>query len=183
MTSSTSATSSASAPAASPKKQKNQPQGLIRWGAVGPFVIVVALIYIYFAFFFDMHAKHLLQTLATRGNGAEVDISRVHTSFWKASLEIDDIQVTNHDEPIKNSIEIGSIRWHMLWDALLRGKIAIDEASILDIRIGTVRKTPGRVLPLTLRRRNPKLNSFGSKRSIVFSKSSPEICWVTLRAF
>ena len=130
-----------------PPKKALKKQGIVRTGVVGPFIIVFAIVYIYFAFFFDLHAKHLLASLASRANGAEVDIASLHTSFWKASLEVKDIEVTNHEQPEKNSIEIGRVEWRMLWDALLRGKIAIEDASILEVRIGTQRKKPVYVLP------------------------------------
>lgn len=139
--------SSSAQPPTAPTNKTLSKSGPIRTGLVAPLMLLLVLVYIYFAFFFDLNAKHLLMSLASRANGAEVDIAHLHTSFWDASLEIRDIQVTKHDEPAKNSIEIGRVEWHMLWDALLRGKIAIDTASILEVRIGTVRKHVGFVLP------------------------------------
>ncbi|CAN5440700.1 hypothetical protein BH10BDE1_BH10BDE1_06010 [soil metagenome] len=136
-------------PSAKPVKVKKQkkPKGPIRWEAITPLAIVVAIIWAYFFFFFDTHARRGLEYVATQANGAEVNIGNLKTSFWNASLEVNDIQVTNASTPAKNVIELGTMRWQMLWDALLRGKIAIEDASILEIRIGTVRKHPGRVLP------------------------------------
>jgi uncharacterized protein (TIGR03545 family) len=60
---------------------------------------------------------------------------------------MNDIQVTDLDHPAKNKLQIGKIHWRMLWDALLRGKVAIDDASMLEIQLGVPRKRPGRVLP------------------------------------
>ena len=137
--------SNTSSEAAKPKVKK--PKGPIRTGAVAPFLIFFALVWAYFFFFFDTHLRHGLEYVATNGNGAEVDIARVHTSFWSASLEIDKIEVTDALVPTKNKIQIGQVRWTMLWDALLRGKVAIEEASILDVAIGAPRARPGRVLP------------------------------------
>lgn len=134
-------TSTVKAPKAKKKK------GPIRTEAVIPFLIVLALVWAYFFFFFDNHVRHALEYVGTQANGAEVDIESVHTSFWNASLEINSIQVTSAKEPNKNTIQIGHMRWKILWDALLRGKIAIDDASILDIAAGAPRAKPGRVLP------------------------------------
>lgn len=129
-----------------PKKVKRA-KGPIRWEAIAPLSIVVLLIWAYFFFFFDAHARRALEYVGTQANGAQVDIADLDTSFWKASLEIRGIEVTNAENPETNFIEFGSMRWKMLWDALLRGKIVIDDASILDIRLGTKRAKPGRVLP------------------------------------
>ena len=129
-----------------PKKPKKTP-GPIRFEAIIPFGVVVALIWAYFALFFDSHARLALQKLGTDANGAEVNIGHLKTSFFNASLEIRKIQLTDAERPTHNSLEIGSIKWKMSWDALLRAKVAIDEASILDIALGTKRSSPGYVVP------------------------------------
>lgn len=125
------------------KKEKS----FIRTEAVVPFFIIVAIIYIYFALFFDMHARHLLEYVGTRANGAEVNIGYFKTSFFDASLDMGNIEITNVEKPTENKFEVGQVKWKMLWDALLRGKVAIADASVLDIRLGTQRKHPGKVLP------------------------------------
>ncbi|HRK06870.1 MAG TPA: TIGR03545 family protein [Pseudobdellovibrionaceae bacterium] len=130
---------------APPKKKKSQ--GPIRFEAIIPFTIIVALIWAYFALFFDTHARIALQKLGTDANGAEVNIGHLKTSFFNASLEIQKIQLTNPDRPTHNALEIGAIKWKMSWDALLRAKVAIDEASILNIALGTKRTSPGYVVP------------------------------------
>lgn len=129
------------------KKKAPKKKGPIRWEAVIPFTIFVLIVWAYFFFFFDTHLRHGLEYVGTQVNGAEVNIGRLKTSFWNASLEMDKIQVTDLDQPAKNKVQIGKVRWKMLWDALLRGKVAIDDASILEIAIGAPRAKPGRVLP------------------------------------
>ncbi len=129
------------------KTKKPKRKGPIRWEAIVPFAIFVALVYIYFALFFDSHLRKGIEFIGTHANGAEVNIDDVDTSFWGASLQIKNIQVTDVDEPQKNKVQIGEIKWRMIWDALLRGKIAVADAGILEVGIGTPRKTPGRVLP------------------------------------
>ncbi len=124
-------------------------KSIIRYEAVIPFLIVAAIIYLYSALFFDTHARRLLEYGATRANGAEVNIGSFSTSFFKASLDMGKIEITDGDKPTHNKFEIGQVKWNLLWDALLRGKVAIEDASMLDIRLGTQRKSPGRVLPVS----------------------------------
>lgn len=126
---------------------KKRRSGFIRWEAIVPFFIVVALVWAYFFFFFDSHIRRALEYVGTQANGAEVNIASVRTSFWNASLDINKIQLTDGSDPIKNKIQIGQMKWAMLWDALLRGKIVIREASILEIAIGVKRDRPGYVVP------------------------------------
>ncbi len=127
---------------ASPKAK-----GPFRTGALVPSLIFLALIYGYFFFFFDGHLRRGIEFAATRIHGAEVNVGSVHTSFLRATFRLQDLEVTNKEKPELNLVQIGDIRFGMLWDALLRAKIAIDEASVLDIRTMTKRKKPGYVIP------------------------------------
>jgi len=122
-------------------------QGAIRFEAVIPMAIVVGLVVLYFSLFFDSHLRRGLEYAATQGNGAEVDIGRVKTSVFGASVLIADVQMTDPEQPQQNRVQIGELRFRMLWDALLRGKIMIDEAVIEDVQIATARQRAGYVLP------------------------------------
>lgn len=125
-----------------PKKQ-----GPIRFEAIIPLAIVIALIALYFTLFFDGHLRRGLEYVGTQANGAEVNIASLDTSVWDASMVVGGIEMTNPEQPQRNRVEITAINFHMVWDALLRGKVVIDEASILDMQIDTPRKHPGYVLP------------------------------------
>ena len=122
-------------------------KGPMRTGAVVPTLIVIALVGVYFSFFFDGNLRRGLEYAGTHINGAEVNVARVATSFIHAKLEINDIEITDKNHPERNTIQVGAIKFQMMWDALLRAKIVVDEASILDIQALTVRKHPGYVLP------------------------------------
>lgn len=122
-------------------------QGAIRFEAVIPLAIVVGLIVAYFSLFFDAHLRRGLEYAATQANGAEVDIGRVKTSVFDASVLIADVQMTDPEQPQQNRVQISELRFRMLWDALLRGKIMIDEAVIENVQIATARQRAGYVLP------------------------------------
>ncbi|MFH0934946.1 MAG: TIGR03545 family protein, partial [Pseudomonadota bacterium] len=122
-------------------------QGPIRFEAIVPLAIVVGVTVAYFSLFFDAHLRRGLEYAATQANGAEVDIGRVKTSVFEASLLIAGVQMTNPEQPERNRLQIGEIRFRMLWDALLRGKVMIDEAAIEDVQIDTPRQRAGFVLP------------------------------------
>ncbi|WP_413290379.1 TIGR03545 family protein [Bdellovibrio sp. HCB337] len=128
-----------------PKVKK--PQGPIRWNAVIPFAIICALVFAYFHFFFDLHLRKTLEWGGYKAVGAEVNIGKLDTSFFKASLRIQNIEITDAEKPAQNMLEIGDIRWGMSWDALLRAKILVNEAIIENIQFATTRKHPGKVAP------------------------------------
>jgi len=128
-------------------KKPVKKQGPIRVEAVVPMLVVVGLIVLYFSLFFDAHLRRGLEYGATQANGAEVNIGRLQTSVFKASMLIGDVQMTDPLQPQRNRVQIGEVRFGMLWDALLRGKVVIDEATIEDVQIDTPRKQAGKVLP------------------------------------
>lgn len=131
------------------KKQKKaaKPKGPIRFEAVIPAAVFAVLVFCYFKFFFDNHLKWLIETAGTKGNGAEVDVGYVKTSFLGGDFSIGGIQVTDADEPSKNLVEIGRMNFKFLWDALLRMKFVAENASIENIQVNSPRKKPGFVLP------------------------------------
>lgn len=126
----------------SPKKK-----GILRWEAIIPFAIFCALVGAYFHFFFDSHLRKAMEWGGYKAMGAEVNVAKVETSFFKASLLIHGIEITNAEKPTHNSLEIGDIRFSMLWDALLRAKIVINEAAVEQIKFNTQRKHIGKVKP------------------------------------
>ena len=130
------------------KIKKKKKKGPIRFEAIIPIAIVFLLFFAYFKFFFDIHLKAGMEMGGTYANGAEVNIGSLSTSFFNASLDIRDIQVTNKEAPTHNVLQIGTIQFKALWDALLRGKVVIPLAGVTDIMINTTRKRPGRVLPV-----------------------------------
>lgn len=128
---------------AKPQKKK----GIIRWEAIIPFAIICAIIGLYFHFFFDTHLRRALEWGGYNAVGAEVNIANLETSFFNASLRIQGIEVTDAERPTHDSIKIGDIRFSMLWDALLRAKVVVNEAAVEQIEFGVLRKKPGKVKP------------------------------------
>ncbi len=127
-----------------PKKKK----GPIRTEAVIPFLIVVLLTWVYFHFFFDFHLKKTFEFAGYHLLGTEVDIDKLETSFIKGTFRVQGVEVTNSEKPTHDMVKIGDIRFGVLWDALLRAKVVVDEMAVEQIEIDVPRKTPGRVKPI-----------------------------------
>lgn len=129
------------------KEKKNKKKGPIRFEAIIPVVILCTLTFAYFSYYFDKHLKSLFEYVGTQANGAEVNVGSVNTSFIKGSFDLNELQVTNVERPNLNSIEIQNIHFKFLWDALLRMKFVVDDASINNVQMLKPRKSPGKVLP------------------------------------
>jgi uncharacterized protein (TIGR03545 family) len=133
--------------ASNPTTTKKKSKGPIRFEAIIPFTIVAVVIWAYFHFLFDRNLKSVLEMAGYQIVGAEVNIASLETSFWKANLRIQGIEVTNSEKPSHNSIKIGDIRFGLLWDGLLRARFVVNEMAVEQIEFATQRKRPGKVKP------------------------------------
>ncbi|MCM2351426.1 MAG: TIGR03545 family protein [Bacteriovoracaceae bacterium] len=129
------------------EKKKEKKKGPIRFEAIIPVVVLSTITFLYFTFYFDHHMKKLIEYVGTQANGAEVNVDGVRTSFIRGSFDLDRLQVTDPERPTHNSIEIGNMHFQYLWDALLRMKFVVDDASINNIQLLKPRTSPGKVLP------------------------------------
>lgn len=127
--------------------KKPKKLGPIRTGAVVPVTVIFVLSYLYFAFMFDAHLRRGIEWVGTMVNGAEVNVADVRTSFWGGSFALHGLQVTDKSKPAQNIVQIGRIHFQFMWDALLRAKFVVDDASIENIQALVPRKSPGYVVP------------------------------------
>ena len=109
--------------------------GPIRWGAVIPFLIITGIPFLYYSIFFDSHFAFLIEKVGSKLNKAPVIVEKVESSFRHGSIKISKIAISDKDNSSIDSLRIGSIRFKMLWDGLLRAKIVIDEASVNRIEL------------------------------------------------
>lgn len=129
-----------------PKKAPKK-KGPIRWEALVPVTVIAILGYAYFTWYFDNHLRKVVEYVGTQANGAEVNVAGVRTSFLRGSFDLDGLEVTDKELPSQNLISINNIHFQYMWDALLRMKFVVDDASINQIQVYSKRKSPGRVLP------------------------------------
>lgn len=121
--------------------------GIIRWSAIGPLVLILGGLSVYGVLFLDHHLRWGLEWGLTRANGAQVDVGHLSTSLWRMELEIRAIEATDKTTPSRNGWALDRVYWKLSGDALLRGKLVIEESSITGIALNSARKKPGRVLP------------------------------------
>lgn len=143
-------------------------KGPIRWGAVIPFTIFVLIVALYTHFFFDLHLRKTMEWGLGRALGSEVNVAELETSFWNAHLRIAGIEFTDAEKPQRNSLSIGEIRFGMLWDALLRAKVVVNEAVIEQLEFAKPRKTPGWVAP-------PELPKMDDGKSSALAKEADQM--------
>ena len=126
-----------------PKKQKKK--GPIRFEAIIPVCVIAALFAAYGHFFFDDHLKKGLELASSYAYGAEVNIKHIDISLFSGSIKIDEVQVTDSEMVERNLVQIGQMRFSLLWDALLRAKFVIKDAAIEGLQFHSPRKRPGKI--------------------------------------
>jgi len=104
---------------------------------------VVAAIVIFFTIF----ANPLLESAAEMGLesifDAKSDIDNFRLSILKFEISMRKITVANRDKPMTNLFEMGKTRISLKPQAILRGKIYIEEVRADTIRFGTARTVSG----------------------------------------
>lgn len=129
------------------KNKKPKKQGPIRTGLVIALIAFGILGWAYGKFLLDRNLKSIIELVGTSVNGAEVNVGSVTTSFIDGSFQLRNLQITDKEQPTRNLIQIGAIKFHFIWDALLRAKFVVDESSIEEIQLHATRKKPGKVTP------------------------------------
>ncbi|MEZ4873256.1 MAG: TIGR03545 family protein [Bdellovibrionales bacterium] len=124
-----------------PKKAK----GPIRFEAIIPTILITVLVGAYMTYFFDANLRSGIEWVGSRVHGAEINIANISTSFINGNMQIDGIQITDKTKPEQNMLQIGQIRFGLVWDALLRAKFVVSDAAIEGIAIHAKRKRPGQI--------------------------------------
>lgn len=127
----------------------------MRWKALIPTVIVVALVALFFTFIFDGLLKRGIERVGAAANGAKVELDGLHTSFIHMDMTLTRLQVTDPANPMTNSVEIGALRFGLAPKPLSWKKFVVERAEITGIRTGTPRKTSG-ALPQSRREAQAK---------------------------
>ena len=110
------------------------------------------------AVFFTIFANPLLGRAMEKGLEAifeaKADVSQFRLSLIQFNISVRKITVANSDSPMKNLFEMGTTRIKLRPQAVLRGKIYIEEIRADSIRFGTDRTVSG-----ALPRRPPKVKT------------------------
>lgn len=134
-------------------KQKKK-SGPIRWNAIISVSAFVALLAIYFYFFFDLNVRMAAEWAAYKALGVEVNIDDFKSSFVHGKASIGRIQITDAKEPAYNSIEFSNIKIDVNMDALLRLKAVIEDITVDGVQFKSKRKSPGKVAPPPIEKPN-----------------------------
>jgi len=142
---------------------------MIRWSGLIVFIVIVGLITIFSLFFLDGIIKGIIEGRASLAVGAKVEIGDLKSKIFGLRVDIQNLQVANPEEPMRNSVEIGSLAFDLAAAPLLKKKIVIERMKVLDLAWNTPRKTSGALPPrlqkkLEARKKPSELGAKAEKR-------------------
>lgn len=91
-------------------------------------------------------ARNTLAEAATKALGAQVDIDNLKIQTFATTVEIEGIALADPFDRNKNLFEVGRLRMELEPRPLLEKKIIVKRLGIADVRTGTRRATPARVV-------------------------------------
>jgi uncharacterized protein (TIGR03545 family) len=113
---------------------------------VVPLLFAAAVVVGVFAFF-TMFANPLLEYAMEKGLEAafeaKSDVDNLRISLLKFRIAIGGVTVANRDQPMTNLFQMGKTEIRLKPEAILRGKVYIEEIRSDTIRFGTERKVSG----------------------------------------
>jgi uncharacterized protein (TIGR03545 family) len=134
----------------------------MRWKAIYLLLALLALFGILGFFFLDSFLGWSIEKSLETVTGAKVEVKKLHLDLFRLKISIGNLQITNPKDTWHNLVETQNISFQMAAEPLYSGKIVIEEVSIEDLMINTLRKTDGKlkkfILPGPFGRAQRKLN-------------------------
>lgn len=117
----------------------------IRWQGLIAFVVVLAAVTVFWFLLLGPLVEWAVERTGTAIVGARVDLDRANVTLAPLGVSLSRLQVTDPEEPMRNSIEVQRIAFSLDGLNLLRRKVIIRELSAEGIRFDTERRSSGAV--------------------------------------
>ncbi len=117
---------------------------IFRWKAIGPLLLLFALIGILVWIFAEPVARQTTEEASTELLGTQVDVGKLDLLPRVASVDISALQIADPFAPSRNLVEAEQIRLKLNPAALAEKKLVVERFNLTGMRFGTERKTPAR---------------------------------------
>lgn len=139
---------------------------LFRWSGLIGFIVTLAVLLVIGFVFIDNWIKAGIEAGATRVNGAEVNVGDVDLTFSPIGFKLQDLRITDVDEPTRNLFELDEATVQLRLAPLFFGRVNIEALIVDGMRSNTERRRPGRVL-------RPATDAAASAGNSTSSNSTP----------
>jgi len=112
------------------------------WGIITFFILtlVMAAIWVFAA---PIIIETTLEDLSSEALGAKVEVGDVNLALFPLRIEINDLQATDPDQPMRNLLQAKQIDFALDTESLLWKKILIDELTMTGVQLASKRNTSG----------------------------------------
>lgn len=117
----------------------------IRWKALLPLVVVLALVAGLTMLFADRAVERGVEAAGTHLVGARVDLASADLRFGDGSIEFRGLEVTNPGRPMTNLLEAAELEVDLRVLPLLEQKVLLDTVAVRGLRFNTPRRTSGAI--------------------------------------
>ena len=135
---------------------KNNRKGTVNVLALGIAGIFVAAIVVFFAVFANPLLQKAMETGLEAIFEARVNADGFRISLFKFEIGMNSLTIADRDQPMKNLIQFAAMRIKLKPQAVLRGKIYIEEIRADNIRFGTARTVSGALPDKPPKEKKPK---------------------------
>jgi uncharacterized protein (TIGR03545 family) len=119
----------------------------IRWPGLIAFAVLVIILMGFWWLLIDSLIKGWIEKGGTRLLGAKVELGKADLTLAPLGLALENLQITNPNQPMTNILEAGSIELALEASHLLRRKLIVSLMTADNLRFHTARKTSGAVAP------------------------------------
>src|SRR5262245_38141297 len=111
----------------------------MRWGYIIPRAVLLAGIWVFFAFAFDPLLKRELISIGEDAAAAKVDVAGVRTTLFPPRLAVERLRIANHKQPGTNLVEFDALTLNVAGGPLLKKLYIVNEGTLSGLRWGTPR--------------------------------------------
>lgn len=115
----------------------------IRWSGLIGFLLLAALVAAFLLLAAGPLVRLSIESLGSRANGARVEVGDVSVSFSPFGLRLQQLQVADARQPMRNAVQFDQALAQLEIPPLLLGKVIVRELSVDGLRFGTARTTSG----------------------------------------
>jgi uncharacterized protein (TIGR03545 family) len=126
-----------------PKAITKKPKGPVKLLPLGAAAVVAAGCVVFFTFFANPFLEKKLEGALETLFEARSEIDNFHLSLLKFQVGMGGIRVADRDSPMTNLFQAGRMEFRLKPQAILRGKVYIEEIRADSLLFGTPRKTSG----------------------------------------
>lgn len=115
----------------------------IRWKALLPLSVVLALLALWAMLFSDATLKWAVESGGSATVGAKVDVARARLGLRDGHVALEGLQVTDPNAPMTNMVEVEELIFDAVLLPALERKVVIDSVAARGLRFGTPRPVSG----------------------------------------